>query len=138
MVNLSFWNLNLTTMRFNYENLLYKITFDGTILKYTKKRLLRWLTLSVFDRRQTEFPVTEISACKTKNPFYIFKTHQFELARWNQATGKMSHATLSAIYLFRWHESAISDLSRVINHETMMDKRQQTWFIPRDYGRMVG
>lgn len=42
-------------MRFKYENLFYRISFDGAILKYTWKLLLCLLLLNPFGNKYLEF-----------------------------------------------------------------------------------
>lgn len=125
-------------MRFKYENLFYKITFDGSILSYSSKRLLRWFLLRPFEPCWAEFPVNEISTCKTSAVSSKLNCYQFELASWNTSSGQAKYRKLPGIYLRNDDVSAIADLSKIIDYETRMDKKQQNWFIPRYYSRMTG
>lgn len=124
-------------MRFKCENLLYELSFDGTILKYTRKPLLRLILLNPFGTKQLEFCAKEISKCDNSSILNMLNSYRLELAQWNPASDKMQYRKLPGIYLLGMDRLHTSVLSRIIHHETRLDKKKQTWFIPRDYGRMV-
>ncbi len=125
-------------MHFKYENMLYKLSFDGTILKYTRKPLLRWLLLNPFGTRKVEFPAREISDCQTFTVNPIIHSFRLVVAQWHPVKNEMTYRGVSPIYIIGGNKLCTSALSRIIYHETILDKKQQTWFIPRDYESIAG
>lgn len=125
-------------MSFKYSNLLYKLSFDGMILKYQMRPLLRFLLLRSITATTLEFCVRDISKYRSKGFHPLMKGYKLELSQWNTAINSFTQRNIPTIYLLNLSKKHISALNTIVELELSLDKSKPNWFLPRDYGRMVG